>query len=148
MTRQARVLSRGRRNAALVFGSVFLLGAAAVLLYYVASFGLDASSGYGLAVIVLVAVMLCTGASSTPRQWKFMRIVASLLCLVSVLVLAILGAAARSSDPSGHAGTLLFVTGVLLIPVAPWVVAIGKPGPGIGDGSVAVGRRSEVVYKR
>jgi hypothetical protein len=42
MTHQARVLFRGRRNAALLLGGVFLLGDAAVLVDYVASFGLDA----------------------------------------------------------------------------------------------------------
>jgi hypothetical protein len=71
-----------------------------------------------LAVVVLVVVMLCTGASSTPRQWKFTLIAVSVLGLVNVFVLPVLESETASSDRSGHAATLLLVAGALLIPVA------------------------------
>jgi hypothetical protein len=123
-------LSGRARVAALFVGAVFLLGAAAVLAAYITKYGLDVFAGYGLVIMVLVAVLLIAGApSGKPRRWGAVRIAVSLLCFLSFVIFMILGFPAAGRH-DGTAGGLLFVTGLLLTPIAPCVAMLGRPGAG------------------
>jgi peptidoglycan/LPS O-acetylase OafA/YrhL len=148
MTTPLRVLSRGRRNAALIVGAVFLLGAAVPLAVYLASFGIDWLSGYALVLVVLAAVMLVAGAPSTPRRWGVVRITVGLLCLSSYFVFQILTIQAIGSANSPDASGLLIVTGLALLPVAPCVGIVGRPGRNPSETRAAEANRAGWNHQR
>lgn len=126
---ELRPLSGRARAAALVVGTAFLLGAAGVLVAYITKYRLDGFAVYGLVIMVLVAVLLITGASPKPRRSSRGRVAVSLLCFLSFVIFMILGFPATARH-DGTAGGLLFLTGLLLTPIAPCVAMLGRPGAG------------------
>ncbi|MEQ7128934.1 hypothetical protein ABN034_30955 [Actinopolymorpha sp. B11F2] len=135
---QVKSLSSTARHLALAVGAIFIVGAAAALIAYVARFGLDLLSAYAALVVALAAGMLVVGGSSDPRRWRLLGIIAMLLCFLSFAPLSV---AALFFAESPNAYALLIIVGLLLIPAAPFVVMVGRPRPESSTGIQAEGRQ-------
>lgn len=131
MNWQAAPLRPEWRGVAVVVAAVFLLGAAVPVIAYVAGSGLDIFAGYAAGVIVLGCTMTMVGVSRRPDRWRIVGVVAMFLCAFSFVPLMLSGwfLAPIGRSSSNESGVYLVVTGLLLIPAAPFVAIVGRPRP-------------------